>query len=93
MERLTEHDGNKYGFILCRDCRKPHCNECDVFCNQAATLAAFEEIGLTPAEIRTVQQMAHLHEDICRTLDKFNVPITFLGEALAELEVYKEKSL
>jgi hypothetical protein len=43
MQRLTERDGDKWGFIACRDCRKPHCTECDHFREQAAALAAYED--------------------------------------------------
>lgn len=60
MKRLTERDGDKWAFITCRDCMKPHCTECEEFRKQAAALASYEEIWLTAKEIKSVLRDGNL---------------------------------
>lgn len=54
MKRLTERDGETWAFSACRGCMKPHCTECEEFRKQAAALADYEKLKLTPKEIKSL---------------------------------------
>lgn len=54
MKRLTERDGDKWAFVACRDCTKPHCTKCEEFRKQAATLAGYENLKLTSEEAKSL---------------------------------------